>query len=1315
MITRHILFAKFSLLLTTLTGWDLRFCEGSATTPFLPKNTRQDYNNSIDANAASSTSSTWIDARNKTTPDTITAADFLQFQRRRSCARGTATLVCAFNFCFALSWFSGSGSTSVRNYSHGLVPHGGSSMQTQMLAVHKKARPQLRTFDDTAALQESIYTFNDTALDQHVAEPGESISRFNAEGLQTGWRSESLLPTFSPPFGMNMKSASVGVPGSRAGPPSTYTGASAEDHIGVPLPSAPRDESPGGFPSSSRSLLDHQQTTTTQDLELGRFDFEQRFGKEELKRSVVNKSALKRNVVGDTYSKEEEQGYGKAALHAATPWAVVPFPVVQPLGGPISASGVDFLRRGASWDTEVSQQDKISSDPRRTAEKGTKQVRVPLSSSVSSPAPDGKDQVGRGVDAEKKTTPSGDDPRAGQALYKTKHGAMYGNVKEFEGTVVHEFLGIPYAKPPVGELRFKSPQDVESWSPRILDATQQRFYCPQKPVEYIPKRQQSEDCLTLSVWVPQQIPEQDKAGGGARESTTKRTTTGNRIASRNEPKRKNITKNKLPILVWIHGGSFHADWPNPNPLYDGTKLAAVGNVIVATVNYRLGAVGAMSFSESQDKISDLLPGNQAMLDQQKALEFLKENFASTSSSLHSLGDPDRITVFGQSSGGVQTAFHLVSFLNKKVNLFGAFPMANFALHHQSEPLKNALELGKKLGCGKVGGHSEIMSGGGHLGDGHDQNASTSLEGSSKAGKIRVADEPEITGAASEAGSEIQQSLLTCLQQVPIEQIVNLQDWVGDWTTWTPVVDGFMFHKPAEDVRELAGSSTSSTTENPHDRSSFLSQSSALPKSLKDSSAFDISPMKNVALLAGCNSGEAGPDKSIVNQDQFDAVVQNMVKKTGWLKTTNRDMLGKKPSEEGPRGAKQGPLTEQQLVAVRDFYLNRISADTKIVSKYNYGLDSGFSKYALAAQAVSNDLDPIRELRELASLHFDVQSGRRGRGGRSGEKIEEERPGEQSLGSARPWSSQQDQNHSGAAPTPADEEHEFAFLARKRAVSTSTDDRIASRISSSTTPDGKAEPEFLFGSTSAGSTGAASASEVQQQDKDNDKPRAKTFVYEFTHGSSFEPTSFLPIKPDPSSTNSSAAVEKWRQQWDQWQSINEQQRMREEEKQWYHYLAPHGAELDFLWGRAIDLGTEEEKLLSKLFMKYVANFAYTGDPNSGPHEPLPIPFWPEFVNSGTVISPRGGDSSSGPSVGGGGGSMVIDNFTRWEWDSSYAPEENENMEKQTATTSKIVANGVSIKTIADAFGPRGPEFQFWRTLLELPEGDMFRPDFLNPQP
>jgi para-nitrobenzyl esterase len=175
---------------------------------------------------------------------------------------------------------------------------------------------------------------------------------------------------------------------------------------------------------------------------------------------------------------------------------------------------------------------------------------------------------------------------------------------------VDSFLGLPFARPPVGPLRWKPPQPPEAWSGQ-RQATQYGAACPQ------PARsegasggvvtRQSEDCLTLNVWAP-------------------------------------VNAESLPVMVWIHGGA-HRIGSGVFPLYDGTNLAKRG-VVMVTINYRLGYLGYFAHPALTAEASAEAPlGNYAMMDQLAALAWVQQNIAAFG------GDPARVTVFGESAGG----------------------------------------------------------------------------------------------------------------------------------------------------------------------------------------------------------------------------------------------------------------------------------------------------------------------------------------------------------------------------------------------------------------------------------------------------------------------------------------------------------------------------------------------------------------------------------------------------------------------------------------------------------------------------------------
>jgi para-nitrobenzyl esterase len=184
------------------------------------------------------------------------------------------------------------------------------------------------------------------------------------------------------------------------------------------------------------------------------------------------------------------------------------------------------------------------------------------------------------------------------------------------------FLGIPYAKPPIGALRWARPQEPSPWS-KVRDASQFGARCAQpESALYHSARSDDEDCLYLNVWAP-------------------------------APK-KNLP---LPVMVWIHGGN-HISGSSSEPapgddsrlLYGGAALAGKG-VVVVTFNYRLGAFGFLSTGAAGD--ADPI-ANQGLWDQQFALRWVSENIQAFG------GDPNNVTIFGQGSGAVDVCLHMVS-------------------------------------------------------------------------------------------------------------------------------------------------------------------------------------------------------------------------------------------------------------------------------------------------------------------------------------------------------------------------------------------------------------------------------------------------------------------------------------------------------------------------------------------------------------------------------------------------------------------------------------------------------------------------------
>jgi para-nitrobenzyl esterase len=203
------------------------------------------------------------------------------------------------------------------------------------------------------------------------------------------------------------------------------------------------------------------------------------------------------------------------------------------------------------------------------------------------------------------------------------HAADLGPVKVTGGEVVGlragaltTYLGIPFAAPPVGELRWRAPQAVVPWK-GVKEARSFSAACAQTAVWItLPK---SEDCLYLNIWAP----------GNA---------------------------NKLPVIVWIHGGGYYGGTA-AQPRYDGANLAKRGAIIV-TVNYRLGIWGFFAHPELTAESPDRVSGNQGILDQIAALRWVKNNIAAFG------GDADRVTIMGESAGAGSVAILIASPLAK---------------------------------------------------------------------------------------------------------------------------------------------------------------------------------------------------------------------------------------------------------------------------------------------------------------------------------------------------------------------------------------------------------------------------------------------------------------------------------------------------------------------------------------------------------------------------------------------------------------------------------------------------------------------------
>ncbi|HEY1465028.1 MAG TPA: carboxylesterase/lipase family protein [Terriglobales bacterium] len=209
---------------------------------------------------------------------------------------------------------------------------------------------------------------------------------------------------------------------------------------------------------------------------------------------------------------------------------------------------------------------------------------------------------------------------ASSPVVKTASGKMAGK----QDGAVRTFLGIPYAAPPVGGLRWKAPQPVAKWR-GVRKATEFGARCMQGPIYpdmIFRDSGSSEDCLYLNVWTP----------------------------SKN-------AKEKLPVMVWIYGGGYIAG-ATSEPRQDGTNLAKNQNVVVVSMNYRLGVFGFFVHPELAKESGHNSAGNYGLLDQNAALHWVQDNIAAFG------GDPGNVTIFGESAGSFSVSAQMASPLSK---------------------------------------------------------------------------------------------------------------------------------------------------------------------------------------------------------------------------------------------------------------------------------------------------------------------------------------------------------------------------------------------------------------------------------------------------------------------------------------------------------------------------------------------------------------------------------------------------------------------------------------------------------------------------
>ncbi|XP_067939727.1 acylcarnitine hydrolase-like [Watersipora subatra] len=227
----------------------------------------------------------------------------------------------------------------------------------------------------------------------------------------------------------------------------------------------------------------------------------------------------------------------------------------------------------------------------------------------------------------------------------TSLGKVTGLVTTVAGEGVLEFRGIPYAKPPVGKLRFAKPEPYGEFPSSGLIATEFGEFCAQS----LGILQGGEDCLFLNIYSPQ-------------------------------------TPSNKSVMLWIHGGGFAFGKSND---FNGAILAASENVVVVTINYRLNIFGFLTTGD------DKLPGNYGLWDQRLAIQWVKDNIKDYG------GNSSEITIFGESAGARSVGFQLVSPRNSQTLFQRAIMQSGSALassYINRDPVEVASTVTESLGC-----------------------------------------------------------------------------------------------------------------------------------------------------------------------------------------------------------------------------------------------------------------------------------------------------------------------------------------------------------------------------------------------------------------------------------------------------------------------------------------------------------------------------------------------------------------------------------------------------------------------------------------
>nr|CAI5839956.1 unnamed protein product [Callosobruchus analis] len=249
---------------------------------------------------------------------------------------------------------------------------------------------------------------------------------------------------------------------------------------------------------------------------------------------------------------------------------------------------------------------------------------------------------------------------------QTPKGTLQGSVKRTkdQGVQYFSFQGIPYALPPIGDLRFKDPVPFKGWE-GVLDASKENLpSCIQILPTMFGGTRESEDCLFLSIFSP--------------------------THSLNS-----IDRPLMPVMVWIHGGGFLVG--NPDVEYYGPDYFMEHKIVLVQISYRLSSLGFLSTEDMES------PGNYGLKDQHIAFRWIKENIE------YFGGDPNEVTIFGESAGAASVQYHMLNLENKGL-FHRAISQSGSSLcmwSYQRHPRSVAFDFGAAVGI-KTKNSKELM-------------------------------------------------------------------------------------------------------------------------------------------------------------------------------------------------------------------------------------------------------------------------------------------------------------------------------------------------------------------------------------------------------------------------------------------------------------------------------------------------------------------------------------------------------------------------------------------------------------------------------